>query len=94
MNKLYLEKEALRVITDCNEFEESGEVCIEDDEISIELYPAGLALAPEKLESETVVLNLIDRSVGSRCFAVYRFKRKKLFIFRSLLRKDQFLFRR
>lgn len=94
MNELYLKKEALRIITDSNEFGESGEVSIEDGEISIELYPAGLALAPEKLESETVVLNLTDRSAGSRCFAVYRFKRKKLFTFRSLLRKGQSLLRR
>jgi len=54
MNELYLEEEDLRIITDCNEFGESGEVSIEDDEISIELYPVGLALAPEKLESKTV----------------------------------------
>lgn len=64
---------ALRLVANCRDFGETGEITLEDDSIGIEVYPCGLAAAPDKLEDDTVLLKLIDRDPGggAKCFAGY-----------------------
>ena len=64
---------AIRLIADCRDFGETGEVKLEDDCISIQVFPVGLAAAPDTLENETARLKLIDRDPGgaAKCYAGY-----------------------
>lgn len=64
---------AIRLIADCRDFGETGEVELEDDCISIRVFPVGLAAAPDTLENETARLKLIDRDPGggAKCYAGY-----------------------
>lgn len=52
---------------------EMGEVVLEDDALSIEVYPVGLASAPDFAENEKVALRLTDREPGGAavCYAGY-----------------------
>lgn len=73
----FLKKEiceaAVRLIADCRDFGETGEMIFEDDCISIQVFPVGLAAAPDKLENETVLLKIADRDPGGAafCYASY-----------------------
>ena len=51
-----------------------GEISIEHDSVGVEVFPIGLALAPEKLENDKVILRLVDRCAGggANCYAVYK----------------------
>lgn len=64
---------AIRLIRNCQEFGDTGEITLEDECIDIEVYPYGLAAAPDKLEDDAVLLKLIDRNPGggAKCFAGY-----------------------
>ena len=73
----FLKKEiceaAVRLIADCRDFGETGEIRLEGDCIFIQVFPVGLAAAPDKLENETVLLKLADRDPGGAafCYAGY-----------------------
>lgn len=69
---------AVRLVENCRDFGDTGEITLEDDCISVEVYPYGLAAAPDTLEDDVVVLKLIDRHPGSaaKCFAGYLIRPK------------------
>ena len=56
------------------DFGETGEVWIEDNWLQVEVYPVGVASAPERLENETVRIDLVERDCGlggGSCFVCY-----------------------
>ena len=66
-------KAAVQLVSECRDFGDTGEITLEDEYISIEVFPYGLAAAPDKLENNSVMLKLIDRNPGgaAKCYAGY-----------------------
>lgn len=55
------------------DFGETGEAWIEDSYFLMEVYPIGLTLAPERLENQTVRMDLTGRDCGgaASCYVGY-----------------------
>lgn len=52
--------EAVSALVTTADFGEIGEITIEDRDLSVEVMPVGLGMAPDELENDKVKLQMVD----------------------------------